>query len=146
MFDTERKRILELVGSIYNFAITTVLWAKHAYTGLTIHYIMEEDFSLQSHLLATKEFPDSHTAENISEEMQAILGEWNLSQDELSAVTTDNGSNIVLATEILGWPRMPCFSHSLCSKQCPYLMYQEPLHVADVWFPISTILQSQPTC
>ena len=45
--------------------------------------------------------------------MQAILGEWNLSQDELSAVTTDNGSNIVLATEILGWPRMPCFSHTL---------------------------------
>ena len=59
MFDTERKRILELVGSIYNFAIKTDLWtsrAKHAYTGLTIHYIMEEDFSLQSHLLATKEF------------------------------------------------------------------------------------------
>ena len=111
MFDT---RILGLVGSIHNFAITTDLWtsrAKHAYTGLTIHYIMEEDFSLQSHLLATKEFSDSHTAENISEELQAILGEWNLSQDELSAVTTDNGSNIVLAT--VGWPRMPCFSHTL---------------------------------
>ena len=31
----------------------------------------------------------------------------------LTAVTTDNGANIVLATDILNWPRMPCFSHSL---------------------------------
>lgn len=33
--------------------------------------------------------------------------------DGLCAATADNGSNIVLATEILGWPRMPCFSHTL---------------------------------
>ena len=114
-FDTEKKRIMELVASARYFAITTDLWtsrAKHAYTGLTIDYITEE-YSLQSHLLATKEFPDSHTADNIAEELEAILGEWKLPVDGLCAATTDNGSNIVLATEVLGWPRMPCFSHTL---------------------------------
>lgn len=94
--------------------ITTDLWtsrAKHAYTGLAVYYISEE-FILQSLLLATKEFHNSRTVENILEELEAILGAWKLSVDRLCAATTDNVGN-VLATQIWGWPRMPCFSHTL---------------------------------
>ncbi len=115
MFETEKKLVRELVRCAEHFAVTTDLWtsrAKHAYTGLTVHYITGE-FSLQSHLLETKEFPESHTGENIAEELEGILQEWNLPLDRLSAVTTDNGSNIVRAADILGWQRMPCFSHTL---------------------------------
>ena len=115
MFETEKQRIRTAVGSAEYYSVTTDLWtswAKHAYTGLTVHD-MSGDFSLRNHLLETKEFPDTHTANNIAEELETILQEWNLPQDKLCAVTTDNGTNIVLAADILGWQRMPCFSHTL---------------------------------
>ena len=60
---------MEVVHSACYFIITSHLWmsrATHVYTGLTGHCITEE-FSLQSHLLATKRFPDPHTADNIAE-------------------------------------------------------------------------------
>ena len=103
------------MGTATYYAVTTDLWtsrARHAYTGLTVHYI-NDAFTLQSHLLETREFPDSHTATNIAEELEGIIQEWNLPLDKLSAATTDNGSNIVLATELLEVQRMPCFSHAL---------------------------------
>ena len=46
------------------------------------------------------EFPDSHTGVNISEELKAISDEWGLAHDNLSAATTDNGTNIVSAMEL----------------------------------------------
>ena len=77
-----------------------------------MHYI-DDCYHLQSYLLETVEFPEYHTGINISEELEVILEEWKLSQVNLSAVTTDNGSNIVSALEIAQWKRMPCFSHTL---------------------------------
>ena len=53
------------------------------------------------------------------------------------------GSNIVFATKILGWPRMPCFSYTL------HLAVEQAMSLPNVsralircerWFPISTIL------
>ena len=115
MYDKEKGKVKAKVAEVKSFALTTDIWtsrANHSYTGLTIHYI-SKDFQLASHLLETKEFPESHTGNNIADELIAILSEWNLDHQMLSAVTTDNGSNIVLATDILNWSRMPCFSHSL---------------------------------
>ena len=50
---------------------------------------------------------------NIAEEIKGIMDEWGLSLDKVSAVTTDNASNTVLAMNVLEWTRIPCFSHSL---------------------------------
>jgi len=61
-----------------------------------------------------KEFTYNHTASNIAEELKVILQEWNLPLGTLSAVTTDNCVNIVVAVEILGWQRRPA-SATLCS-------------------------------
>ena len=96
-------------------ALTTdICTSRHnqAYTGLTIHYI-NDNYDLQSHLLETVEFPDSHTGVNISEEVKVILDGWGLAHDNLSDVTTDNGTKIVSAMELLQWSRIPCFSHAL---------------------------------
>ena len=80
--------------------------------GITIHYVTNK-FDLRNHLLAMKEFSDAHTAENLAEILQRLLSEWKLSKDAVSAVTTDNGSNIVLAVDLAGWVRLSCFSHTL---------------------------------
>ena len=102
------------MASVDSFALTTDIWTSHhnqAYTGLTVHYV-DDCYQLQSHLLENVEFP-SHTGINISEELEAILEEWKLPQDNLSAVTTDNGTNIFSALEIVQWKGMLCFSHTL---------------------------------
>ena len=77
-----------------------------------VHYLAS-DFSLKSNLLETREFPDSHIAVNIVQEIEEILQQWSLSMDGLTAITTDNGSNIVLAADLVGCTRVPCFSHCL---------------------------------
>ena len=37
---------------------------------------------------------------NIAKELQEILENWRLQEDKMSAITTDNGTNIVAALEI----------------------------------------------
>ena len=74
---------------------------------------MDSTYQLKAYLLETVEFPDAHTGVNIAEELQEILKNWKLTQAKLSAVTTDNETNIVAAFEITKWRQMPCFSHTL---------------------------------
>ena len=63
-----------------DFGLTTDIWmsqARHGYISVTIH--IDESFQLQSHLLATKEFPESHTADNIHDELLEIMtSDWQL--------------------------------------------------------------------
>ena len=115
MYATEKKRISNLLQKSPHFSCTTDIWtsrAQHAYLGLTVHYI-DDEFSLQNHLLETKEFPDSHTGVNIANEIEKSLKQWKLSKDGLVAFTTDNGGNVVVAIQELDCIRVPCFSHRL---------------------------------
>ena len=41
------------------------------------------------------------------------MDEWGLSLYQVSAVTTNNASNMVLTMNVLEWTRIPCFSHRL---------------------------------
>lgn len=44
-----------------------------------------------------------HAAVNLAEEPQESLTRWDLPEDKLVAVTTDNVRNVLNATEILSW-------------------------------------------
>ena len=48
----------------------------------------------------------------MAEVLKEVADEWSLS-DKLAASVTDNGRNIVLALQIAGWMRLPCFGHTL---------------------------------
>ena len=41
------------------------------------------------------------------------MDEWGLSLYQVSAVTTNNASNMVLTMNVIEWTRIPCFSHRL---------------------------------
>lgn len=115
MFEAEKARIKSNIEGIKHYSCTTDLWtsrAQHAYISLTIHYL-DNDFTLKSHLLETKEFPDSHTGIHIADELGTILNDWYLPVHGLTTITTDNGTNIVAAANILDCIRLPCFSHCL---------------------------------
>ena len=115
LYEQEKTRIQQKIEGVKDFGLTTDIWtsrAKHAYTSLTIHYI-DDTFQLQSHLLSTREFPESRNAENINDELQEIIGDWGLTESGIAGITTDNGSNILAAVDLLQWPHVSCSSHTL---------------------------------
>ena len=70
--------------------------------------------------------PEDHTADNLSAALSDVLDAWQLSSAQQVAITTDNGSNIVLACSNLDngsnivlacsnldWLRLSCFGHNL---------------------------------
>ncbi len=68
-----------------------------------------------AYLLETVGFPEAHTGPTIAEKLQEILENW-LSQEKLSTITTDNGTNITYIVAALGitqWKQMSWFSHTL---------------------------------
>ena len=115
MFEVERAKIKKEVSKSSSFALTRDIWtlrASHAYTGITIYYI-NEAFEMKHYLLETKEFLDSHSAASIADELRGILAEWDLLDDNMSAITTDNGRNLSAAAREHGWTNLPCFSQKL---------------------------------
>jgi hypothetical protein len=111
----EKEKIEEQMEHALYFAVTTDGWtsrANHSYLSLTVHYI-DDEWTLQSHLLETHQFVQAHTGDNLASELEGMLEAWKLPAMKLSAATTDNAANIVLAMEILGWEHFRCFSHSL---------------------------------
>lgn len=54
-----------------------------------------------------------HTGENAVNALRSTYEAWKLSEDKLVCMTTDNGSNVIKATEVLKFQRLPCSGHCL---------------------------------
>ena len=105
LYDRERERMCSELSDVCYYVLTTDMWtSRHneAYTGIAIHFV-NATYQLKSYLLETLEFQEAHTGADIAEELQVILKDWRLPQDKISAITTDNGTNIVAALEIAQW-------------------------------------------
>ncbi|ROL48341.1 Zinc finger BED domain-containing protein 1 [Anabarilius grahami] len=77
-------------------------------------YDMREDnFELKACCLGVVYFPESHTSENIAYGLREVLASWNLKEENQVSITTDNGANVVKATELNNWVRLQCFGHRL---------------------------------
>ena len=59
------------------------------------------------------EIIERHTAVNLANYLDEYIACWNLSATYISAVVTDNASNITDAIARLEWQRLSCFSHTL---------------------------------
>ena len=82
------------------------------YISYTLHYI-DQDWQIQSLSLSTNFLPEDHTGHVIAEALEATLEEWELSSNQQVCLTTDSGSNVIAATNILNWTRISCFGHNL---------------------------------
>lgn len=125
---------LDLV-TVPHFSATTDIWSSRTmepYLSLTVHFI-NDDWVLRSHCLQTSYFPDDYTSELLALGLQESLDFWELSEEKLVAITTDNGANIKKAIELNNWTRLQCFGHRLhlAILQCfPYIgsQYQHSPH------------------
>jgi len=111
-----REGVKNMVEETQFLCITTDLWtAAHgnrAYLGLTCHGI-DGDWQLRSYCLGVKELPVAHTANNIGENIEEILDEWNIDKDTIVAAVTDNARNMVNAINGLCLQNFPCMGHTL---------------------------------
>ena len=101
--------------SVRNLAITTDIWtsrATEAYMTITAHYISDE-WKIESNVLCTCEMAERHTGANIALRIQEVLEVWNIQASHVSAVVTDNASNMTAALNSLECGHLPCFAHTL---------------------------------
>lgn len=49
----------------------------------------------------------------LAEELRECVQEWEVGEEKVSCVTTDNGAHIVSAIRELDWPWLNCFGHNL---------------------------------
>lgn len=111
MYDTCWKTVHSELSHVVQYAATTDLWSScttEPCLSFTVHFLTE-DFELKTLYLETVYFPDSHTGENIAFGLQEVLASWDLHVDRQVCITTDNGGNVVKATELNKWIRLQCF-------------------------------------
>ena len=97
------------------FAGTTDMWTSGTcgpYITFTIHFI-DSNWELRSFCLDTIPLYDDHMGQNIADATTDILDKWKLTKENLIAMTTDSGANIVAAFRIVEILRISCFGHNL---------------------------------
>ena len=70
---------------------------SESFLGVTARMYDPPTKSTRSLTLACRSFPTPHTAKNVHELIIAILKEWEIPKCKVSAIVTDNGSNMVAA-------------------------------------------------
>lgn len=113
-----KRTVRGAIGSQDSVALTTDMWtsrAGDAYFSLTAHYITPKDFEMKHNSLQCHFMPGSHDHLLISTAIRDSLRDWCIDLNEdVSAFTTDNGSNVVKAIEEdLDKVRLPCAGHTL---------------------------------
>ncbi|KAJ8389674.1 hypothetical protein AAFF_G00115500 [Aldrovandia affinis] len=76
------------------------------------HHI-DEKWDMKSHLLATENMEERHTAENLKTTLTTIIAEWVGDSSKVSAVVHDNAANIVKANDWCNWESVNGFAHML---------------------------------
>lgn len=95
-------------------SITTDSWTSiknENYIAVTCHFI-DNECELKSYLLSCFKNSESHTSENLKNDLLAVIKDWGL-DNCIAACTTDNAYNIVNAVNMCGWRHIGCFAHSL---------------------------------
>ncbi|XP_056118286.1 E3 SUMO-protein ligase ZBED1-like [Rhinichthys klamathensis goyatoka] len=115
LYNNTRQKIISELKGIYFYAATTDLWSSRTmqpYMCLTVHYV-SESWEMRSVCLQTSYFPQDHTGQTIAQELKDALNSWGLSEERLSCMTTDSGSNVIRAMKDNNWPNLKCFGHRL---------------------------------
>lgn len=89
------------ISSANKIAITCDVWSKKgltsSYLGITGHFYSRKDHRRHTATLAVRQITTSHTAENIRKLCDDVLSEWGIDPSKMSAIITDNCSNMVAA-------------------------------------------------
>ncbi len=116
LYHEETATLVELVKiHVAGAALTTDIWTSLAtggYLTLTCHFI-KNDWKFTYVALATRKLADRHTGENTANKFRAITGEYGLHPGLITALVTDDGSNMPVCAQNLDWLNIRRFGHTL---------------------------------
>lgn len=83
-------------------SITIDIWSRQSYSssflGVTAHFVSYDGCPKLKHiLLGCRQIPQPHTSEVINDIYQQIMQSWEIFEDKIFRIVTDNGANIVKA-------------------------------------------------
>lgn len=128
--------------NIKNLCLTTDIWTDtlntKSFLGLTAHYILKETY--KSITIGVTELNDHHTSENIKMWLLNIIRDWNINEESIIIVVSDNAANIKKAiTDAFGTEKhLPCFAHTL--NLIPSTIIKEDIIVNDFCKKIKNII------
>lgn len=114
MYNMKKEEVLHSLKSCKAICLTTDSWtsvANENYVSVTAHGINKENENV-TFLLECYNYSDSHTADNLANELKRITEKWEISE-KIEAVATDNAANITAAIRQTQWRHVPCFAHTL---------------------------------
>lgn len=104
-----------LLTDVKAVTLTTDCWTSRNsenFMAVTAHFI-NQNFKLQSMLLDCSSYGESHTSENLSNELKKVIFEWNLDQ-KILMVISDNAANIRKAIkDDLKLKHFGCYAHTI---------------------------------
>jgi hypothetical protein len=116
LYETVNDFMMGFLHSASKFALTTDIWksdSNRAYITLTAHFTINKKLVHCS--LDTQPITINEKAETIKVIIEKMLTKWEIEKQQISAIVTDNASNIISACNLLGLNRIPCMGHlNLC--------------------------------
>lgn len=80
------------------------------FRSVTDHFFLKEN--LKRYGLTTSCVPTARTTENLAANITNVLTKWKLS-GKITAIVTDNATNMIKICDLLGIWHMPCLVHTL---------------------------------
>lgn len=102
-----------------SLSITTDIWTDtlntKSFLGVTCHFLNFNERKLRSVNIGIIELDEKHDSDYLGRKIVSVCEEWNIQSENVTAVITDNGRNIVKAvTDVFGKSKsLPCFVHTL---------------------------------
>lgn len=111
-----KTKIKEQIAKSKAVTLTTDNWTSvnnESFMAVTSSYI-DENWCLQSPVLATKNLQERHTAEYLAQELKCVIEHWEIS-DRVIAIVHDNASNIKGVARMIcdKWWDIGCAAHTL---------------------------------
>lgn len=110
-------KIQNIFDNISHLALTCDIWSEMmtvtSYLGVTAYYL--HDDILVSRCIATVALDQRHTGDYIAENLREICAGIHISQEKITAIVTDNGSNMTvgIANFLDKNKHLPCFAHTI---------------------------------
>ncbi|XP_063902930.1 E3 SUMO-protein ligase ZBED1-like [Zophobas morio] len=116
-YEVISSQIKEDFKNVLNFTITTDIWTDsfntRSFMGITVHFFNMGE--LKSVNIGVIMLEKSHTGEYICEKLNDLCVQWNIDKEKVTAIVTDNGSNVVKGAYLCFGKKkhLPCFAHTL---------------------------------
>ena len=116
LYEDVKNCIKEKLKGVSYLGLTTDCWTSgngHPFIGLTAH-IINEEWEFENFCLACTSLNIDHNSFNIKNSIKQILYDWDIDESKIAGITTDCGSNILKAVELMSFNNhVPCFGHVL---------------------------------